>query len=45
MNNKKYLILCAVVAVVTAVSILLIPGFSDTVETGLLVFLMTNAQG
>ncbi|MCH2323412.1 MAG: hypothetical protein VX206_06570 [Pseudomonadota bacterium] len=45
MKNKNYLILCGVLTVLTIVSILSIPGFSDTIETGLLVFLMINASG
>ncbi|MDD9958438.1 MAG: hypothetical protein OXU66_05800 [Gammaproteobacteria bacterium] len=44
MNNKKYLILCLALAVITVIGILFIPGFSDTIETGLLVFLMVNAR-
>jgi len=44
MKNKNYLILCAVLTALTIVSILSIPGFSDTIETGLLFFLMTNAS-
>ena len=45
MKNKNYLILCGVLPVMNIVSILSIPWFSDTIETGLLVFLMINASG
>ena len=44
MENRKYLKLCGVLGVITVLSILLIPGFSDALETGMLLFLMVNAR-
>ena len=44
MKNKNYLILCGTLAAVTIVSILFIPGFSDALETSMLVFLMVTAR-
>ncbi len=44
MKAKNYLILCAGVTVVTAITILFAPGVSDTIETELLTFLSTNAR-
>jgi|TARA_B100001250_G_scaffold94065_1_gene78433 hypothetical protein len=44
MENKKYLKLLGVLGLVTVLSILLIPGFSDAIETAMLVFLMVNAR-
>lgn len=44
MKAKNYLILCAVVAVVTSIAILFIPGVSEIIETALLGFLSTNAR-
>lgn len=44
MNGKNYLILCVAVSVVVALSILYVPGLSDTFEGRLLTFLSTNAR-
>ena len=44
MKTSKYLILCAAVTVVTALTILFVPGVSDTIESELLTFLSTNAS-
>lgn len=44
MNGKNYLILCVAVSVVVALTILFVPGVSDTFETRLLTFLSTNAR-
>jgi hypothetical protein len=44
MKNKSYIILCGALTVITAVSILFIPGFSDALETSMLVFLMVTAR-
>jgi len=43
-TTKNYLILCAAVALVTAMSILFIPELSDTIESRMLTFLATNAR-
>ena len=44
MKTKHYLILCVAVAVITAGTIAFVPGFSDTIERRMLVFLSTNAR-
>jgi hypothetical protein len=44
MKTKNYLILCAAVTIVTALTILFVPGVSDTIERELLTFLSTNAS-
>ena len=44
MDKNNYLKLCVIVAVVTVLSILFIPGLSEFIENELLVFLMTNAR-
>ena len=44
MSLKNYAITCAAVALLTAGLILFVPGLAETLETGLLVFLMTNAR-
>ena len=44
MTMKNYLILCAVVTAVVALSLLYVPGLSDTVEQYMLMFLSTNAR-
>lgn len=44
MDKNNYLKLCGLVAVVTVLSILFIPGLSEFIENELLVFLMTNAR-
>ena len=44
MDNKKYLKLCGVLGVLTVLSILFIPGFSDALEAGVLGFLLVNAR-
>ena len=44
MDKNNYLKLCGVVAVVTVLGILFIPGLSEFIENELLVFLMTNAR-
>jgi len=44
MKAKNYLILCAAVAVVTSLSILFIPGVSESIEREGLTFLSTNAR-
>jgi|TARA_B100001013_G_scaffold181452_1_gene109174 hypothetical protein len=44
MDKNNYLKLCGIVAVVTVLSILFIPGLSEFIENELLVFLMTNAR-
>ena len=42
MKTKNYLILCAAVALTTSMSILFMPGLSDTVETRMLSWLGNN---
>lgn len=44
MNTRNYLILCVAVSVVVALTILYVPGVSDTFEGRLLNFLSTNAR-
>ena len=44
MKAKNYLILCGCVTVVVALTILYVPGLSDTIETRMLTFLSTNAR-
>ena len=44
MKTKNYLMLCAAVMLATSMSILLIPGLSDTVETRMLSWLGNNAR-
>jgi hypothetical protein len=44
MSWKNYLLVCVAVAVVVSISILFVPGLSDTIETRLLTFLSTNAR-
>lgn len=42
-KTKNYMILCAVITVVLVISLLYVPGVSDTVERLMLGFLSTNA--
>ena len=44
MKAKSYLTLCAVIAVVWAVTLLLVPAVSDTVEQLMIGFLSTYAR-
>ena len=44
MKTKNYLILCAAVALATSMSILFMPGLSDTVETRMLSWRGNNAR-
>jgi len=44
LSTKNYVILCVVVALVTAAIILFVPGLSETIESRLLQFLSTNAR-
>ncbi|MCH7815215.1 MAG: hypothetical protein IIC60_01470 [Proteobacteria bacterium] len=44
MKTQNYLILCVAVAVVVMLTILFVPGVSDSIETRLLTFLSTNAR-
>ena len=44
MDNRKYLKLCGILTIVTILGILVIPGFSDALESAMLVFLMVNAR-
>lgn len=44
MKTRNYLILCMAVAVVTTLTILFVPGVSDTIETEMLTYLSTNAR-
>ena len=44
MKTKNYLALCAAVTVAVVLSVLYVPGLSDTIEQVLLVFLSTNAR-
>ena len=43
METKKYLKLCVAIALMTAMGILLIPGLSESIETGMLIWLGSNA--
>jgi hypothetical protein len=44
MKARNYLILCAVIAAVVALSVLYVPGVAEAIETQLLTFLSTNAR-
>ena len=44
MKWKNYAILCAAIVVVTSLTVLYIPGVSETIETALLGFLAANAS-
>ncbi len=44
MTTKNYLYLCAGITVALPLALLFVPGFSDLVEIGVLVFLSTNAR-
>lgn len=44
MTTKNYLLLCVGLSAVLVLALLLIPGFSDTVEGLMLLFLSTNAR-
>lgn len=44
MKTKNYLILCATITVVLVISLLYVPGVSDTVEQLMLGFLSTYAR-
>ncbi len=44
MKARNYLILCVVVAVVVALTVLYVPGVAKVIETVLLTFLSTNAR-
>ena len=43
METKKYLKLCAAIALMTVMGVLLIPGLSESIETGMLIWLGSNA--
>lgn len=45
MKMKTYLILCVIVTVVVAGTVLFVPGVSEHIEQELLTFLSTNARG
>lgn len=44
MKAANYLLLCAVVTVVVALTVLFVPGVADAIEVALLTFLSTNAR-
>ncbi len=44
MKTKNYLMLCAALAIATSMSILFVPGLSDSVETRMLSWLGNNAR-
>ncbi|MGB0558260.1 MAG: hypothetical protein ACPGKO_00585 [Pseudohongiellaceae bacterium] len=44
METKNYLMLCAAVVIATSMSILFVPGLSDSVETSMLSWLGNNAR-
>ncbi len=44
MKIKNYLMLCVAVSFVVVLTILFVPGVSETIETNLLTFLATNAR-
>lgn len=44
MKTKNYLIVCVAVSLVVSLTILFVPGVSETVETELLTFLATYAR-
>ncbi|MFT5102328.1 MAG: hypothetical protein ACJAX5_001157 [Patiriisocius sp.] len=44
MKTKNYLILCVVITIVWATTLLLVPAVSDTVEQVMIGFLSTYAQ-
>lgn len=44
MKTKNYLILCVSVYLLVSLTILFVPGVSETIETRLLTFLSANAR-
>lgn len=44
MTTRNYLLLCVSISAVVALSLLYVPGLSDTVEQLMLLFLSTNAR-
>ena len=44
MKPKNYLILCVSVCLLVSLTILFVPGVSESIETRLLTFLSTNAR-
>ena len=44
MKAKNYIMVCVAVAVVVSLTILFVPGVSQTIERELLTFLATNAR-
>ncbi|MDP6097206.1 MAG: hypothetical protein QGG67_14665 [Gammaproteobacteria bacterium] len=44
MKTKNYLVLCVAVSAIVALTILFVPGLSDTIEREMLTFLSTNAR-
>lgn len=44
MSMRNYLILCVLLAAVTALAVLLIPGLGETIERVVLGFLSRNAR-
>jgi hypothetical protein len=44
MKTKNYLILCAALVLLVPLTILFTPGLSDSMETRMLTYLMTNAR-
>jgi hypothetical protein len=44
MTARNYVLLCASITVLTVLSILFVPGLSDTIESRMLTFLVTNSR-
>ena len=44
MSTRNYLLLCAGLSAALVLALLYVPGFSDTVEGLMLLFLSTNAR-
>ena len=44
MSNKSYAVVCVLVTVLVAGSILFVPGLSESIEQAGLIFLSTNAR-
>ena len=44
MKLKSYLIVCVTLSLAVSLTILFVPGVSETIETELLTFLATNAR-
>lgn len=44
MRMFNYIVLCLIIAIAVAITVMYVPGVAETIETRLLAFLATNAS-